>query len=70
MDQLIQITTVPIQYELKINNARLEYSRSRAELEIHKNDDAGNMDFFAGFVTNLGVRNKIDPVTGLWTLYG
>lgn len=33
-------------------------------------DDAGNMDFFAGFVTNLGVRNKIDPVTGLWTLYG
>ena len=38
MDQLIQITTVPIQYELKINNARLEYSRSKAELEIHKND--------------------------------
>ena len=38
MDQLIQITTVPIQYELKINNARLEYSRSSAELEIHKND--------------------------------
>lgn len=32
-------------------------------------DEAGNMDFFAGFVTNLGVRNKIDPVTGLWTLH-
>lgn len=32
-------------------------------------DDMGNMDFFAGFVTNLGVRNKIDPVTGLWTLH-
>lgn len=31
-------------------------------------DDEGKMDFFAGFVTNLGVRNKIDPVTGLWTL--
>lgn len=31
-------------------------------------DDEGMMDFFAGFVTNLGVRNKIDPVTGLWTL--
>lgn len=31
-------------------------------------DDAGNMDFFAGFVTNMGVRNKIDPVTGMWTV--
>ena len=34
MNQLIRITTVPIQYELKVNNARLEYSRSKAELEI------------------------------------
>lgn len=31
-------------------------------------DDEGRMDFFARFVTNMGVRNKIDPVTGLWTL--
>lgn len=38
MNQLIKITSVPIQYELKINNARLEYSRSRAELEIIRND--------------------------------
>lgn len=38
MNQLIKITTVPIQYELKINNARLEYSRSKAELEISRND--------------------------------
>lgn len=38
MNQLIRITTVPIQYELKINNARLEYSRSKAELEISRND--------------------------------
>lgn len=28
MEQLLKITTVPVQYELKINNARLEYSRS------------------------------------------
>lgn len=41
MDQLIKITTVPIQYELKVNNARLEYSNSKAELEIHKNDGGG-----------------------------
>ncbi|MDE7478800.1 MAG: GGDEF and EAL domain-containing protein, partial [Lachnospiraceae bacterium] len=32
-------------------------------------DEDGKMDFFAGFVTNMGVRNKIDPVTGLWTLH-
>lgn len=31
-------------------------------------DDEGQMDFFAGFVTNLGVRNKIDPVTEMWTV--
>lgn len=37
MNQLINITTVPIQYELKINNARLEYSRSEAQLEISRN---------------------------------
>lgn len=38
MNQLIKITTVPIQYELRINNARLEYSRSKAELEISRNE--------------------------------
>ena len=38
MDQLLKITSVPIQYELKIDSARLEYSRSRAELEIHRTD--------------------------------
>ncbi len=31
-------------------------------------DEEGRMDFFAGFVINLGVRNKIDPVTGLRTI--
>lgn len=31
-------------------------------------DAEGKMDFFAGFVTNMGVRNKIDPVTGMWTV--
>ena len=38
MNQLIRITTVPIQYELKVNKARLEYSRAKAELEISRND--------------------------------
>ena len=38
MDQLIKITTVPIQYELKVNSARLEYQSSKAELEIRRNE--------------------------------
>lgn len=31
-------------------------------------DEEGKMDFFAGFVTNMGIRNKIDPVTEMWTI--
>ena len=38
MEQLLKITTVPVQYELKINNARLEYSRSNAQVEISRSD--------------------------------
>lgn len=37
MEQFLKITTVPIQYELKINNARLEHHSSKAELEIRRN---------------------------------
>ena len=37
MNQLIKITTVPIQYELKINNARFERRNAQAELEISRN---------------------------------
>ena len=38
MEQLLKITTIPIQYELKINNARLEYQNSKAEVEISRNE--------------------------------
>ncbi len=38
MEQLLKITSVPIQYELKVNNARLEYSRSNAQVEISRSD--------------------------------
>lgn len=37
MKQLINITTVPIQYELKINNARYERRSAEAQLEISRN---------------------------------
>lgn len=54
--------------EYRIRNAEGEYVWVNCKGYMTY-DNAGNMDFFAGFVTNLGVRNKIDPVTGLWTLH-
>lgn len=53
--------------EYRIRNAEGEYVWVNCKGYMTY-DDEGVMDFFAGFVTNLGVRNKIDPVTGLWTL--
>ncbi len=65
MEQLLKITTVPIQYELKVNNARLEYHSSKAELEISRNEGGLsiksrpvklNLDTFEA-------RNSIVPTT-------
>ncbi|MDE7205210.1 MAG: GGDEF and EAL domain-containing protein [Lachnospiraceae bacterium] len=53
--------------EYRIRNAEGEYVWVNCKGYMTY-DDEGGMDFFAGFVTNMGVRNKIDPVTGLWTL--
>lgn len=41
MENLLKITNVSIAYELKINNASLEYKRGTADLEISR--DAGKM---------------------------
>lgn len=66
MEQLLKITTVPIQYELKINGARLEHHNSKAELEIRKAEGGGlsikshpvklNLDSFEA-------RNSVVPST-------
>lgn len=53
--------------EYRIRNAQGEYVWVNCKGYMTY-DEEGRMDFFAGFVTNLGIRNKIDPVTGLWTL--
>lgn len=37
MEQLIEIKTVPIELELKVNHARLDYKRSTVDLEISRN---------------------------------
>lgn len=36
MEQLLKITTIPLEYQLKIQKARLEYSNSSASLEMHR----------------------------------
>lgn len=41
MEQLIQITSVPIRYELKVNHAKLEQHNGTAELEISKDSGGG-----------------------------
>ncbi len=41
MEQLLQITTIPIKYELKIHNASLQYQNGTAEVEISR--DKGGM---------------------------
>ena len=37
MNQLIEITSVPIEIEMKTSHARLEYARASADLEISRN---------------------------------
>ncbi len=65
MEQLLNITTIPIKYELKINNAHLEYSGSNAELEISRS----NGDFTIKSrpvrlnLDTYEARNSIRPTT-------
>ena len=41
MYPLIEIKTVPIEIEMKVNHARLEYTRGTADLEISRSDGGG-----------------------------
>lgn len=43
MKQLIEITTVPIQIEMKTTNAKLEYANGTAEMEISRNKGGLNI---------------------------
>lgn len=54
--------------EYRIMNAEGEYVWVNCRGYVTY-DDEGNMEWFGGFVTNMGQRNKIDAVTGLWTVF-
>ncbi len=63
MEQLIKITTVPIEYELKINNAKIQRRNGSAELEISKTK--GGMTIKSRplklSIDTFEMRNSISP---------
>lgn len=65
MKQLINITTVPIQYELQVKNASLKYKASKAEVEITR--DKGGITIKSRPVKlnidSSAARNSVVPTT-------
>lgn len=66
MEQLIQITTIPISYELKVNKARLERHNGSAEIEISR-DQGGGMKLKSRPIQirldTYEARNSVVPTT-------
>lgn len=65
MFPLIEITTVPIEIEMKVTDAKLEYARGTADLEISRND--GNLQIKSRpirlNIDTFEARNSIVPTT-------
>lgn len=65
MQQLLKITTIPISYELKVNNARLERKSGSAQMEISR--DAGRMQIRSKpikvRIDTFEARNSVVPTT-------
>ena len=63
MKPLIEITTVPIQIEMKTTNAKLEYARGTAEMEIHR--DNGSLQIKSRpikvNIDTFEARNSLSP---------
>ncbi len=65
MEQLIKITTIPIQYELKINNAQLKTRSGSAQVEISR--DKGGLKIKSRPIKlqmdTFDARNSMVPTT-------
>lgn len=65
MEPLLKITHIPIAIELKVNNARLEYQHSTAELEVTRNE--GGLKIRSNpiklNIDTFEARNSISPTT-------
>lgn len=65
MEQLLKITTIPMQYELKVTNAKLEYQSSNPSLTISR-DKGGLTMKSRGAKLNLDTfeaKNSVVPTT-------
>ena len=65
MFPLIEITTVPIEIEMKVTDAKLEYARGTADLEISRNDGGLHIKSrpIRLNVDTFEARNSIVPTT-------
>lgn len=65
MQQLLKITTIPIEYELKVSNAKLEHKNGTAEMEITR--DEGGMKIRSRPIQlrldTYEARNSVVPTT-------
>ena len=65
MEPLIEITTVPIEIQMKVTNARLEYARGTAQMEVSR--DKGGLSIRSQPIrVNLDTfeaRNSVVPTT-------
>lgn len=65
MEQLLSIKTVPIQLEIKVNHAKLEYARGTAELEINR--DQGGLSIQSRpiqlKIDTFEARNSVSPTS-------
>lgn len=65
MEQLLQIRTIPIKYEMKIQNASLQYQNGTAEVEISRNK--GGMKIKSRpiklHIDTYEARNSLSPTT-------
>ncbi|HIY38066.1 MAG TPA: hypothetical protein H9835_02845, partial [Candidatus Agathobaculum merdigallinarum] len=63
MERLIEIKSVPIELEMKVNHARLEYKRSTVDLEISR--DTGGLRIRSKpirlNIDTFEARNSITP---------
>ncbi len=63
MERLIEITTVPIELQMKVNHARLEYTRATADLEISR--DRGGLTIRSKpiklNIDTFEARNSVTP---------
>ena len=65
MEPLLQIKTIPIKYEMKVQKAELRYTKSKTEIII--NNENGGMDINSKpvklYIDTYDARNSIIPTT-------